>query len=216
MALSFPLSVANLADLISIQTVSWNLVDRQEVSGLGTGELLAADLGATLWEADVSSRPYPHRQAHALQAKLGALRGALNAFYLYDPKGCYPQADPGGTLVTGSTVVVASVESNRRELSLSGLPANYVITAGDYLAITYLSARRSLYLVVTGATADGSGDLGPIELAPHIRTGVAAADSVDLIKPAAKVKLVPGSLAVEQASVTTSRIRFRAQQTLEG
>jgi len=215
MALSLPLSAPNLADLIEIETASWQLVHQQEVSGLGTGEFLAADLGAPYWEADVSSRPYTHREARALQARFAALTGSLSAFYLYNPLACYPAADRRGFLVDGSTVLVDSVDANRRDLSLKGLPAGYVLTAGDLLAITYLSTRRALHLVVTGGTADGTGDL-QVEVAPSVRTGVAADDAVSLSKPAAKVKLLPGTLAVEQASVTRSRIRFRARQTLAG
>lgn len=213
MALSIPLSAANLADLIDIEDVNWQPQFQQETSGIGTAEFLAADLGAPYWEADVTSRPYPHQEARALLARLLALRGSLGAFYLYDPRACYPAADRRGFLIEGATVLVDSVESNRRDLNLKGLPAGYVLTAGDYVAITYLTTRRALHLVVVGGTADGSGDL-QVELAPTIRPGVAADDAVSLARPAAKVKLLPDTLAVEKASTTRARLRFRARQTL--
>jgi len=64
------------------------------------------------------------------------------------------------------------------------------------------------------ATADSEGDAGPVEVRPHLRPWLAAGQTVTLWKPAAKVKLVSGSLRVTQVTSVTSRLRFTARQTL--
>lgn len=215
MTISFPLALANLADLLPVERVDWNELRQETASAIGTGEFLTADRGPVLWQADVSSVPIYHAAAEQLRARIRALDGSGQNFYLYNPVAKYPQADPDGSILGASSVVIATINANRKALTLSGLPAAYVITIGDYLAVTYDTSRRALLQAVESVTANGSGVTSEFEVRPHIRAGITTTLAVTLTNPAAKVKIVPGTIAVERAEdATMSRVRFTARQTL--
>lgn len=215
MALTFPLTLANLVDLLPIESVTWNLMQQQEYSGLGTGEGLSHDLGPALWEADVACAQFYHADVEKWRARFNTLDGSNNSFLLYNPAAKYPETDPTGTLLAGSTVTILAVGSNRKEMSLAGLPAGFVVPWGAYAQITSGSPERvALVQFAESKTATGLGNTSAIELRPHLRSWVSAGAAVALLKPAAKVKIVPGSLRVETSGALHSRLRFSARQTL--
>jgi hypothetical protein len=215
MVLSLPLSRQNLADLLPIETVTWSLGEDQELSGTGAGEQLAADLGPRLWSASCSTIAADIETIEGLRARFNTLDGAINAFYLFDPRRSYPATDPTGALLAGSTVTIQSIETNRKELTLAGLPAGFVLPQGTLLSVTAgAPARTALLQLAAPVTANGAGVAGPVELRPHLRPWIAPAQEVALLKPVAKVKLVPRSLAVDQVTSVTHRLRFSVIQTL--
>lgn len=215
MALSVPLSRANLADLLPIATAEWQLQDNQELSNLGSGEVLAADLGPRLWQADCATIEADIETIEALRARFHALDGALNAFYLFDPRRPYPATDPTGTLLAAATVTIQSIDTNRKELTLEGLPSHFVLPAGTFLSVTAGSpSRTALLQLVASIEASSGGVAGPVEVRPHLRPWLASGQTVTLLKPVAKVKLVPGSLSVAQVNSVLHRLRFTARQTL--
>ena len=215
MVLSFPLGTPDLADLVPIQSAHWQPMWQQETSGTGAGELLAADLGPQLWEADVTLKAVRNSEARAVKSRIEALGGARHAFYLYDPINCYPTHDPGGTILGDNEVTILAVGGDNRTLSLAGLPAGYVL-AHDMLASDYGSpSRRALLRMVDTVTADGDGETALFEVTPALRPGIAAGQTVMLKKPAAKVKILPGTLSYDDASTNRTRIRFRVRQTLQ-
>jgi hypothetical protein len=222
MVFAFPLTPPNLIDLFAtgtgenaIASVSWNLIFQQEFSGLGTGEGLAHDLGPALWEAQVETHPFYTREVEKWRARFLGLDGSSQSFMLYNPAAKYPETDPNGAILAGATITIGSVGSNRKEMALSGLPAGFEVPWGAYAQITAGSPSRvALVQFLESKTATGLGNTSAIELRPHLRPWVAAGASVQLLKPAAKVKLVPNSLRVETAGALTSRLRFTARQTL--
>lgn len=215
MALSFPLSVQNLADLLPIATVEWTLGEDQELSGMGSGELLAHDLGPRLWSAECSTIEADIDTIEALRARLNALDGAMQSFYLFDPRRPNPATDPTGAALASATVTILSIETNRKELTLAGLPAGFVLPAGTVLSVSAGNpSRTALLQLVAGVTADGDGEAGPVELRPHLRPWIANAQAVTLLKPVAKVKLMPRSVAVTQTGSVMHRLRFSVRQTL--
>ena len=215
MALTFPLAQTDLGDLLPIQSVTWELMRQQEFSGLGSGEGIAADMGPGLWEGDVSLRPLLHTDARAMAAKLDALDGAINSFYLANPLGWWPKLDPGGTVYGASTPVLDTIDDNRKEVRISGLPNDYQLSAGDMFAIDYGSpSRRALLRLVADVVASGAGLTPLVEVRPHLRPGITETLAVDFSRPAAKVKLVPGSVSQQMHSANRTRISFRVRQTL--
>lgn len=215
MALTFPLALPDLVDLLGISSVSWNPVYQQEVSGLGTGEGLSHDLGPMLWEGDCQTGEFYHRDIEKWRARFLALDGSNQSFMLYNPAAKYPETDPKGAALAGATITIGSVGSNRKEIALSGLPAGFEVPWGAYVQITAGSPSRvALVLFLESKTATGLGNTSVIECRPHLRPWVSAGASVQLVKPAAKVKLVPNSLRVETVGALTSRLRFTARQTL--
>lgn len=215
MALALPLSRQNLADLMLVETVTWSLGTDQELSGIGGGEILAADLGPRRWTAQCSTIAADIDTIETLRARFNALDGAIQSFYLFDPRRPNPSTDPTGALLAASTVTIQSIETNRKELTLAGLPAGFVLPASTLLSVTAgAPSRTALLQLVSAVTANGGGVAGPVELRPHLRPWIAATQGVTLLKPVAKVKLVPDSLSVDQVTSVTHRLRFSATQTL--
>ncbi|ORE89740.1 hypothetical protein [Aurantimonas sp. 22II-16-19i] len=213
--LTFPLALADLADLLPVAEVRWRLAENQELSGLGSGQILAAELGPALWEADVTLGDLKHGRSSQIQARLEALDGATRAFYLCDPFRKYPQGDPDGSRLGAAAPVIGSLTAGGRALSLSGLPAGYVLTAGDYLAFDYGSPpRRAFHRVVETATASGTGATPPFEVRPMVRTGAAPGISVTLIKPAMKCIRKPASLGHGTVNRVRSKLSFSVVQKL--
>lgn len=215
MALAFPITRANLADLMMVATAEWTLGEDQELSNLGSGEVLAADLGPRLWQADCATTQADIETIEALRARFNALDGAINSFYLFDPRRPYPATDPTGSLLASATVTIQSIETNRKELTFTGLPAGFVLPAGTFFSVTAGSpSRTALMQLVSSVTASSGGVAGPVEVRPHLRPWIAATQAVTLLKPVAKVKLVPKSLSVTQVSSVLHQLRFTARQTL--
>ncbi len=215
MAFTFPLSLPNLVDLLPIESVTWNLVYQQEYSGLGSGEGLSHDLAPPLWEGDVATAQFYHADVEKWRARFLTLDGSNNSFMLYNPAAKYPDTDPQGSALTGATVTVLAVGANRKELSLAGLPAGLEVPWGAYAQIAGGSPSRvALVQFAESKTASGLGNTSAIECRPHLRPWVSAGMAVSLIKPGAKVKLMPNSLRIETVGALHSRLRFTARQTL--
>jgi hypothetical protein len=86
---------------------------------------------------------------------------------------------------------------------------------GDYMHVDYgTPSRRALLQAAEGATANGSGVTGEFEVRPQLRPGITAGLAVALKKPAAKVKIVSGSVRIETVTTLLSQLRFTARQTL--
>jgi len=214
MAEAVPFSTAALADRLVVARVDWNLTSQDEYSGTGDSEALNHNLGSRLWMGDITTRAWPHLAARAVMSRVDMLDDGAIPFYLYNPLGCYPAYDPGGTKLGANVATIHTLSGNNKEMRLTGLPAGYVLTEGDLLAFDYDLTRRAMLRIAKTVTANGAGLTPLFEFRPHAPLGTAAAIVVTLIKPAAKVKLVSGSARMEQVAGTTSRIRLRVRQTL--
>src|SRR5690606_29871631 len=135
------------------------------------------------------------------------------SFYLYSPMNCYPAADPGGVILDASEVTIHTIGSNNRSLRLEGLPAGYVLTAGDALAFDYGASpvRRAWHRLAETVTASGSGLTPLFDLSTHLRPGATTGLAVTLKKPAAKMFRMPGPLSVTHTH-TDAIISFQAAQ----
>lgn len=213
MPLTFPLSLAAFADKLRIASAPFVMQEQQQLSGLGTGDVIAAQLAPSRLTAQVIIAPMPLIRAREVQALIESLNGPQRSFYLYSPANCYPADDPGGVKLGSATVTIASVGSNNRSLALAGFPAGYKITAGDALSFDYgvNPVRRAYCRAVESATASGGGITPQFELSHPLRPGVVAGLAVTLKKPAAKMFIEPGSLSIQHAG-SLSTISFRAVQ----
>lgn len=211
--LTFPLATATFADALKYATVSFRLRRNEEYSGLGSGQILGAQLGPDMWEADVTLARLYHAQAMQVQALIESLDGVINDFYLYNPLTAYPQYDPTGSKLGASVPRLMGVPSGKT-IAMDGVPSGYTLTRGDMLSFDYGSGpvKRALHRVVETRVANSSGVLAAFEVRPHIRTGAADNAIVTLIKPSAKMIMVPDTFAIENDTLVTSVIRFKAIQ----
>ena len=213
--MTFPIEPADLVDRMMVETAQWALLEFQETSGIAGGEWIAADLAPRLWEAAVSTVAADLRTIEALRARFNLLDGALQSFHLYDPASQNPATDPSGAQLGSATVTIGAIEANRKEVSFAGLPAGFMLPEGTRFSVTAGAPSRTfLGQIAANVTANGTGDAGPVELRPHMRPWLAPGQAVRLLKPVAKVKIVPNSLSVAQVTSVTHRLRFTARQTL--
>lgn len=215
MALTFPLSLADFADTIGVRQVKWLPQDNRQYSGMGSGQILQADLGPSLWTGEVTLREYYHAEARRIEAKLNAVIRSIGSFYLYDPRHRGPTLDSDGAILGSATVQIASLP-DAKSMTLKGLPAGYTLSVGDYLSFDYGSpARRAFHEICEDVTADGTGVTPAFEVNPVIRTGAAVDDVVTLVKPAMKCIIRPGTLDVGSTeNVVTTAISFSVVQKL--
>lgn len=214
MTITTPLSLASFADLLKFASVSFKRKENDVFSGLGTGQILAANVAPKMWMADVKLAKMYHQAARQVQALIEALDGAAGTFYLYDPLGQYPQSDPTGSILGANTVTISTLNSNNKALRLTGLPAAYVLTVGDMMAFDYASGtKRALHRIVETTTASGGGLSPEFEVRPHLRTGVTTGLTVLLKKPAGKFIMLPDSFDVgTDDNLKTTSIQFTAMQ----
>ncbi|WP_439523169.1 hypothetical protein [Marivita sp.] len=204
MALSFPLSTAQFFDLLPIRRFAMKPGDNRAFTELGGGELIAAGRGQRLWQGEVTLDIDVHDTIAGLDATLSLLEEVGASFLLYDPRKPFPAADPGGLLIAGSSPQIATLNANNRELTLSGLPAGYVLTPGDLIGWTYGASptRYAVHRIVTGGSANGSGVSPSLEVTPFIRQGVSAGASAALVRPPMKAKFPEASYGAGRAVVS--------------
>ena len=212
MALSFPLSAAAFMDILEVETATLLPMWNQETSENGAA-LLVADLGPAKWSAELTTVSLPHDDAEAIMALIDSLGGGLRTFYLYDTRRFGPREDPDGTIYGASTPEVDAV-ADSYNLSIAGLPAGYQIKHGDRLSIAY-GYRTYLGKFTEDGTADGSGDLASIGVAPPLPAGVTSGDDVSLVKSQGLFKMVPNSAYPSSVTTVHQKITFKAKQTHE-
>ena len=209
------LTAAEFADKLCIDTIRWELIRNQQVQNLGNGEVLSSDIGPAYWQARISLVERSNNASAEIEAIIESLSGTSNAFLLYDPRKQYPLNDGDGSELGIAIVRLNSIDIPNAELSLNGLPAGYVLGVGDLMSFGYGTPNRvALHRITNAATASGAGITPLFSVSPQIRTGAAVNDIVALIRPPAKMVMVPNSLRVSSASSVTSRITFSARQTL--
>ena len=195
MAITRPYPLTFLADVLPIQSVTWDSKRNDELSGTGGGRVWQAELADPLWMAKVVIDKDRHDVIKQLAAKVRSLHGAQYDFWLYDPLSKYPQADPAGVILGASTVQVHSVGEDRHTLRLKGLPASYQLTLADKGQVAFSTdpVLNFFFEFSEGVVADGSGVTPEFEVFPHVPIGVVADDAVTLAKPACKVFIMPGT-----------------------
>lgn len=208
-AFAFPLARQNLADLLMLETVVWQLRYFQELGGLAGGEWVARDLAPTVWDADCSTVAGDEQMIEELAGRFNVIEGSIESFYLYNPS-----RRPVSVGLAAAGVTISSIADNRKEITLAGVPPGELLRTGAMLSVTAGSpARTALFQLAAAATA-GATLAGPVEVRPHLRPWLVAGQSVQLVRPVAKVKLLSGSLTKVQVSSVLWRLRFTARQTL--
>lgn len=194
MALSFPLSLANFYDKLTIQDVSIHLPELLQFTRSRAGEVLLEDLGERLWMGAVTLHRRNHADVAAAEALLSLVRSGQGSFWFCDPRCITPRMDQAQA-IAASTVTISAVASNRRDLTLAGLPTNYTLSAGDRLSFDYTVGGdpRYAYHQITVGASTGAGASCVVQVDPHIRDGFSVGAVVTLIKPRMKAIYLPSS-----------------------
>lgn len=198
MALTYPLSTANFMDLLPVQSFTFTLPEQVIQSRTGQGEQLTADVAERLWTGKITLGRLKRNEAARPEVLIELIRQAGRSFMVYDLHRENPLTDPFGTILGASAVTILALGGDARELSLTGLPAGYTLSAGDHLSFSYTHlavTRQALHRVVTPTvTANGAGQTALFEVVPAIRQGAVAGAAVTLKKPSCKAVAVAGSI----------------------
>lgn len=195
-------------------TVTYELLLAGESSRTSRGETTFLEQVGSLWTASFTTRPMIESERRKWTAWKDSLRGNM-LFYGHDPRRIYPQAYgksvlslSGGTF-TGACQVTAAGGTT---ISLGSLPAGLIITAGDYISFAWLGSRWKVKALET-VTANGSGVITGLEVAPWVRAGGTAPASATIVRPYCLMKIAPGTWSA-QSTGRLSPISFDAIQDL--
>ena len=212
MSLPDTLPIASFADLISVSSSTFIQSWLQQRSTTGGGETRYADRAPSLWMAELTTPPMRDTEAEALMALANSRAGGLKTFLLYNTKVPYPSSDPDGSIM-GSTVPKLGAITDRLHVAFTDFPADYVVPLGTYFGIVFDTTRYYLGQFCEARTANGSGAIAAVEIWPPLPAGISGTPDVNLKKPVAKFRLVPGSAYPSSISPVHSTFKLSAEQT---
>lgn len=209
MAITFPFDL--LANWPGWST-DYDLLRREEQSRTAAGVTYVKDFGEPLWRASYITRSLKPNELDYWRARVEALDGGQQLFLAYPLSRCAPIRYPNNTWPTtngfnGGNATVGSIQSNRKELSITGLGGGFVVSVGDMMRI----GTRNLHRVIAGGTANSGGTASGIEVRPHLWPETGGGDNVSFRKPYCRMTIVPGSVQ-SSADPATGRgtLRFDA------
>lgn len=193
-----------------------------EISSPTWGGLVQSiSAGRRLWHMRYDLVPLREGPANEVIAALRRLRGSTRRFRALDPLRRIAQAYPngyagmvraGGGTFDGSATVQA-IGAALDTLTLSGLPAGFVLTPGDLLSFGFGGTRQALHAVVIGGAASGSGLLA-VTIEPVLIPGVEVGTTVSMLDPWCKAALVKRTFTVAPMANRRYVISFAAVQDI--
>lgn len=178
------------------------------------------EIGRPLWDARYETYALAETQVAAWEAWTASLRGGRRLFRAWHPLRRYGLAyrsgydgmtRAGGGAFDG-TATLASVGAALDTMTISGLPAGLVISAGDMLSFAHV-AVQSLHRVVEGATASGGGG-ATVAVEPEIIPSPPANAAVSLVKAWCNAVIDPSTMQLRWTSDRRAIVTFQAMQAL--
>lgn len=215
MALTYPLTLESFADILPVGSLTFHLPEQIVMSRTGKGEQLTADVGERLWQGTITLGRLSRAEAGRPEVLIDLIRQAGRSFLIYDRFRTNPTSDPTGTILGAATPTILALGGDARELSLTGLPSGYTLSAGDYLSFAYGGLQALHRIVPSTVSANGAGQTALFEVTPALRPGAVAGAAVQLKKAFCKAVAVAGSIeAASRSSTMTEGIAFDWVQTL--
>lgn len=212
MAITYPRT--DIYPLSVWQDAKFKLLHRQEISTTIAGQIFVKDFGAGLWTAEMVTKPLKLDPGLDLEAMLNSLDGSLQIFTLGDVRKQYPREYPTGNFVDSGKIASLN-PSDASVIALQNLPANFVVSRGDYFSFLYGSNNdRALHQAMETVQASAGGLTPSFTVRPHIRPGAVAETDVVFKRPTANFVMQPESLDTEMQDVAHMVISFSAVQFL--
>ncbi len=215
MALTWPLPLSEFFEGLPVSRITFRLGNANTFSETGGGDVIPHQRGPRLWQGRIVLDKDYYPEIAAIEARLALLEEPGASLLLWDIRQPSPFADPGKAILGAAAPVIAALNANNRELDISGLPAGYVISRGDFLGFTYGAnpTRYAFHRVAAGAVADGAGLASGIEVRPFIRPGAALGAAVTLGDPVLKAVITSAQYGEGRSGVTDGP-SFEWRQTL--
>lgn len=196
MAVSFPLTVNEFWEKLPVSEFEgFDLKYNGSKSIDGAGNIYESRVaGSGRWAATVRCDMQYFADVVKIEALVRTIMARQGTFFAYDLRNPYPAEDPDGSIIDGETVQIKSKGSNNRSIALKGLTNGYVLTRGDRLSVSIGGSATALLEVAENVTATIAGETAEFEISPiGLPTALAVNQTVDLIKPPAKCRIMPGS-----------------------
>lgn len=171
-----------LNDVTKIESIRVVPQRNEEVEGLGTGQILRAELTDPLTTVEITTPPMTFDEGRRLRAILNDLDRVNSYFRVYDPSTPFAQNDPTGTLLT--SVTFAGKTGQRA--TFSGQPSGFVFMPGD--AFHAIAAGRHYYFEISEQSAVS------VRTTPTVPASLPVGTPCVFIRPQIRVQMVPGEL----------------------
>ena len=199
-----------------------------------TGRFGGVSAGWPLWQMVLDVGPLDEvRLTRLWRAWLRRLRGQQGVFFARDLTRGWPLAYPtgfagltragGGGFPSDGQVSSWSLNSTRDALSLTGLPAGFVINADDQIGFRWQTGgeeRRALAAFNDAVTADGSGVVTAVSIDPPLSAVVPGGAQAYFESPTCLMRVIvdptstnPGTLG-KQDGVSMQQFTVTALQDL--
>lgn len=217
MSITYPIDL--LSDFPGWATLTLDHGD--ELSGQAGGQVRVKNARAPLWRMKAETKRLKPSVFRLWKARMESLENGGKTFLGYDMSACYPILYPNGSWPTGGsflgTTAAIHTVSSTRSIRVKQLPAGYVVSVGDFIAVNDGNSpvgSYGLHMAVEAATADGSGITPAFEIRPPLRQWTAADDPVSVKRPSCLMMLVPGSLSTPVGLDGRGTVSFEALQVV--
>jgi hypothetical protein len=195
-------------------TPGFELRWRQEQSVQASGRVIVKDMGSPLWTMKGISKTLRPNALDQWRARLTSLENGLATFLAYPLSRTYPILYPNGSWPTGgafsgTTGNLASINANRKAITVSALPAGFTLSIGDFIS---LGGNVDLHQVMEAATA-AAGTTTEFEIRPGLWTGRTTGAAVSVFRPACQMAIVPGSISTDSQMDGRGIVSFQAMES---
>lgn len=183
---------------------------------LRSGATYGTTIAPAYWSVSFTTFPLHKVERGKWVATFDLLRGNTKSMVVYNPGLEYPAAykDFEGLVKAGTAnpftgvSVVQTISANA--LSLSGLPANFILSRGDLVGLVQ-NNRYTLHRIVEDVVGNTSGVTPIFQVEPPIPTNFFTTAAVaNLYRASVEVILDPSSISGDEESVIPVPITFSA------
>lgn len=216
MPVTFPLESRDWWGALPIGSLTFDPVEQVVGDMTGKGEWITDDVAPMLWQGEVTLARMTAAEAAHAAAFMDLIRPAGRLFWAYDIRRPAPLADPRGLILGAAAPVIHELPAGGREIALSGLPARYVLSRGDYLRFARDGGRYALHRVAEARVVAGDDGTTPaFELSTMIQPGAVTGAPVALVRAAVPCMRVPGSIIPGQTrAAITEGMTMKFIQTM--
>lgn len=204
-------------DKLNILDYTMYLSDNGVTSQAESGLIQRALRGPRLWTGTITCQTHrSFASARELEALCQHVQSVGNHFLVRDKKAAYPASRVVGDGLTNAGLSIVSPIAAGHTVTLSGLPANYVLSGGDSFSYSLNGVYR-LHKIALGATANASGVV-TVTLVNPLTAGSLPSNgtAIQLINPRVTAQIVPGSLQLGTVGLpTTSGLSFSWIQSVK-
>lgn len=189
------LTLSQFIDNLRINSYSFDLTENLVTPGkTGSGTVLVASSGNRLWQGTVSCSSWTHDGQRELDSLIHQIQTAGH-FFEFSPKlAQYPAKDSKGLLLGAASVRITNPAAGYN-VSFTGLPNAYKLTAGDYFSYLHAATgTHRLHEIAESKTAATNGTLTIRMVNPFLANALPVNNTnATFIKPKVTCRYMPNT-----------------------